>query len=175
MKKKIDIINILLILIIFILILIIILPPIFRKTIPAKIVEDDSTKKIAYQTLTCTKYDYISGYSIISKFKYNEDIPEENVISYKQMTEEELSKKPIDYNIIGKSALEEKEFLQNILGVIVEENEEQNETTLIIGKSVVRINDLNEELTNYFQSKNDQQKFYENSGYECKIEKEANT
>lgn len=165
MKKKNILIKILLIVIIVVSTNFILLPPLFRLTIAdvdltGTTVKDPQKNNLI--VLSCKKHDLQTSTLVTSRTRYKEEIPEQNFITYeKTSSNNELTSSLPSY----KKPDEEIEFFSNIDGIEI--NTTDQKTTVLISKYVVSMNEANFTLAKYFNSKDEQRKFYEEQGYKC--------
>jgi len=156
----------LVILVIIILSLFIILPPVFRAYIPKESPKSEGKTQSNIKILSCEKTSASEDYKIISRTRYKDNIPVQNVITYQKMSMQDVdSSSEENLNIVDSTQIEELEIFKSIADIQITENEEK--TIVVINSDLLEANRSNTQLSNYLQREGAQKRFYTNEGYIC--------
>ena len=153
---------------IFFLSLFIILPPTFRSLIPKD--ETPATPEIPKLAIVkCSKVYSQELYQVISKTKYIDGQPVNNIITYEKL--EQLPDGYTDSTPVGdssQSVLEELTYYKGIPNLNL--TEEGPNTTIIIDKKIINANPTEQFLKERLNASAARQKvFYSDLGYRCNV------
>lgn len=141
--------------IILLLLTIMILPPLFRKTMPKKVLTPEELVVKIY--LICEKET--EQYKVISTTEYRDNEEYSNTIVYTRIT---------DKGITDEELINEINFLHQVLGTVYKYDTEKGIITITIDKITRDDNNSNIDFIKYLQSKDEEQSFFESKGYTCK-------